>query len=567
MISDAEVAAFQRDGCVVVRGLFADWVEVMAAGVARNMAEPGPFASENAVTEGRFFDDYCNWQRIPEFERVVRDSPAAELAARAMRSGRAQFFHDHVLVKEPGTPKPTPWHADAPYYFVEGAQTVSLWIPLDPVTEASLRFIAGSHRWPRLIRPVRWANDSDFYELRRLDPGARPRRRSGREPGAGMADAAGRCGAVRLPHRAWRARQHRHDPAAGAVAALRRRRCALCRTAGTHLAAVPRPRHAPGRTAARGLVPGGLVRLMGWVAFFLLLAVLAALPIWVERRRIAVGEGLRRTAPGGLADLTGGITHYRWHGPPGGPVVVLIHGLTTSSYVWDGLLRELTAAGMRCLTYDLFGRGLSDRPPTPQTRSFFVRQLRELLQDQGIDGEVMLIGYSMGGSIATVFAAEEPERVERLVLLAPAGLVHNPPPFAEFCRRVPYLGDWVMTLFGGWEARRQLDPAQASSVADIAARQAAETRTQGYLRSVLSSRRHLLADRLDEEHAEIRRMFVPTLAIWGEVDTAIPARALGELARVNRDARQVVIPGAGHGLVHTHPREVAEAIRGFIAET
>ena len=108
MITQAEVAAYQKYGAVVVRGVFADWVNVMADGVAHNMAEPGPYASENAVTEGRSFDDYCNWARISEFERIVRDSPAAELAARAMRSTTAQFFHDHVLVKEPGTPKATP---------------------------------------------------------------------------------------------------------------------------------------------------------------------------------------------------------------------------------------------------------------------------------------------------------------------------------------------------------------------------------------------------------------------------------------------------------------------------
>ncbi len=164
MISDREIQAFQNDGAVVVRGVFADWVEVMAAGVERNMAQPGPYGSENAVSEGRFFDDYCNWQRIAEFEEVIRHSPAAELAAKSMRSTTAQIFHDHVLVKEPGTPKPTPWHQDSPYYFVEGEQTVSLWIPLDPVREASLRLIAGSHRWKRLIRPVSWADDSDFYE-------------------------------------------------------------------------------------------------------------------------------------------------------------------------------------------------------------------------------------------------------------------------------------------------------------------------------------------------------------------------------------------------------------------
>lgn len=164
MISEADIDAFQRDGAVVLRGVFADWTEVIAAGVARNMAEPGRYASENAVAKGRFFDDYCNWTRIPEFERVIRESPAAALAAAAMRSETAQIFHDHVLVKEPGTSKPTPWHQDAPYYFVEGAQTVSFWIPVDPVQDATLRFIAGSHRWERMVRPVSWADDSDFYE-------------------------------------------------------------------------------------------------------------------------------------------------------------------------------------------------------------------------------------------------------------------------------------------------------------------------------------------------------------------------------------------------------------------
>ena len=159
-----QITDFQRDGAVVVRGVFSDWVTRMAAGVAQNMAEPGEYASENAVSEGRFFDDYCNWTRISAYEDLVRNSPAAELAATAMQSQTAQFFHDHVLVKEPGTPKSTPWHQDSPYYFVDGSQTVSMWMPLDPVREASLRFIAGSHKWDKLVRPVSWADDSDFYE-------------------------------------------------------------------------------------------------------------------------------------------------------------------------------------------------------------------------------------------------------------------------------------------------------------------------------------------------------------------------------------------------------------------
>jgi ectoine hydroxylase-related dioxygenase (phytanoyl-CoA dioxygenase family) len=68
-----------------------------------------------------------------------------------------------VLVKEPGTAKPTPWHQDGPYYFVEGEQTVSFWSPLDPVREATLRLVAGSHRWPKPVLPKRWLADTSFY--------------------------------------------------------------------------------------------------------------------------------------------------------------------------------------------------------------------------------------------------------------------------------------------------------------------------------------------------------------------------------------------------------------------
>ena len=164
-VTEDDIATYRRDGAVCLRGLFAGWVDVIAAGIERNMREPGPYASENLKPgeQGRFFDDYCNWERIPEFRRVVLESPAAEVAARAMGSTTAQFFHDHVLVKEAATPKATPWHQDAPYYFVDGAQTVSFWIPIDPVRDATLRVVAGSHRWDKPILPVRWLDNGSFY--------------------------------------------------------------------------------------------------------------------------------------------------------------------------------------------------------------------------------------------------------------------------------------------------------------------------------------------------------------------------------------------------------------------
>ena len=60
LVTDQMVEAFQRDGAVLVKGLWKDWVEPLRAGIARNMAEPGPYAAENLKPGegGRFFDDY-----------------------------------------------------------------------------------------------------------------------------------------------------------------------------------------------------------------------------------------------------------------------------------------------------------------------------------------------------------------------------------------------------------------------------------------------------------------------------------------------------------------------------
>ena len=165
MVTDEMIAAYQRDGVVLVKGLWRDWVEVLRAGIERNMADPSAqlMATLKPGEQGRFFDDYCNWSRIAEFEQVIRQSDVAEVAAQLMGSKRVQLFHDHVLVKEPGTAKPTPWHTDGPYYFVQGQQTVSFWSPMDPVREASLRCVAGSHLWPKDVIPTRWMSETNFY--------------------------------------------------------------------------------------------------------------------------------------------------------------------------------------------------------------------------------------------------------------------------------------------------------------------------------------------------------------------------------------------------------------------
>ncbi|NNF65420.1 MAG: phytanoyl-CoA dioxygenase [Acidimicrobiia bacterium] len=164
-IAQETIDAFDRDGAVLIPGLFAEWVDTIRSGIERNIADPGPYAADNLRDgdQGRFFDDYCNWQRIPEFEKVARNSAAAFVAAQLMQSERVQLFHEHVLVKEPGTTRATPWHQDSPYYFVDGMQNVSFWCPVDPVTDATIRCVAGSHRWEKEVLPVKWIDDAGFY--------------------------------------------------------------------------------------------------------------------------------------------------------------------------------------------------------------------------------------------------------------------------------------------------------------------------------------------------------------------------------------------------------------------
>lgn len=174
-IGQALADQYRADGCVVVRGLFSpDEVETVRQGIARNLAEPGPLfgVASRDDDPGRFVEDFCNWQRIPEYRAIAFDSPAADVAAALMGGSTVRLFHDHLLVKEPGTRQPTPWHQDQPYYNVDGWDNCSMWMPVDPVpAESTLEFWAGSHRggWlmPRtfLTEQAAWFPEGTLAEL------------------------------------------------------------------------------------------------------------------------------------------------------------------------------------------------------------------------------------------------------------------------------------------------------------------------------------------------------------------------------------------------------------------
>ena len=164
VVDEATIEAFARDGAAVLRAPFAGWVERLRLGVDEVMAAPSALErSYQPPGSVKFFQDLCNWRRIAPFRDFVEHSAAGELAAALMQSRQARFFHDHVLVKEPGTTVATPWHQDLPYYCVGGPMSVSFWIPLDPVPrETCMECVAGSHRWKKIHKPKRF-DGSDLY--------------------------------------------------------------------------------------------------------------------------------------------------------------------------------------------------------------------------------------------------------------------------------------------------------------------------------------------------------------------------------------------------------------------
>ena len=166
VVTDEMVEAFDKDGVVVIKGVFGPWVEGAREAIEQNKANPSWRERTYRPDDGSapFFQDYCVWSQFPGYKALVSESPMAEIAARLMRSKTAQVFHDHILVKEPGNSVVTPWHQDGPYYLVEGEKTISFWVPLDPVPrDRTIEYVAGSHRWGKNFKPKRF-DGTDLYE-------------------------------------------------------------------------------------------------------------------------------------------------------------------------------------------------------------------------------------------------------------------------------------------------------------------------------------------------------------------------------------------------------------------
>lgn len=283
--------------------------------------------------------------------------------------------------------------------------------------------------------------------------------------------------------------------------------------------------------------------------------------LWFFQRPMSKRQ--RKFAPGQFAQLQDGVIHYEWHGPVDGPVLVLVHGLTTPSFVWRAMVPGLTKAGFRVLTYDHFGRGYSDRPWRRYDLPFYMRALDALLTELEVKGPVHFLGYSMGGGIVAQFSVSHRDWVNHLVLLAPVGFITHDPPFAA---RWPILGDLLTFLFGPSRLRAEARRSAADENLDdeFLRLLLRETRFAGYTGAVLSSARHAVFMDQSRTHEQVRDLSVPLMAIFGRKDDLIGDNAWMRLREINQNAQLDVVEGAGHALAMTHADQVVRSVLSFL---
>ncbi len=149
-----------------------DWVALLGRSVDAHLAS---HKTRNLVEEGQsggFYLDNGVWMRSDAMRRIALELPAAEIAARLLGTRNLWLYDDQMLVKEPGTSAPTPWHQDATYFKCAGSQICAIWFPADAATPetGAVSYIRGSHKWGKEYLPPRWAKNSSLL----YDDNARP---------------------------------------------------------------------------------------------------------------------------------------------------------------------------------------------------------------------------------------------------------------------------------------------------------------------------------------------------------------------------------------------------------
>ncbi len=264
--------------------------------------------------------------------------------------------------------------------------------------------------------------------------------------------------------------------------------------------------------------------------------------------------------------------------PPSGnsaSTIVLIHGLSSYSSFWEYQIPHL-ARHHRVLALDLPGFGQSGHPDAPYTPPWYAEIVADWMAAVWAPRAVVF-GHSMGGQIAMTLALTHPERVEKLVLAAPAGIERFSPGTGQFMKSW-----WTETraMEAGEDEIRANFVATVFNHHDDGVERLIEERVRmGHspsfaATSVAVSRS--IAGMIDfPVWNRLPGIAAPTLIVFGSDDHLIPnpvftggtTRSIGEeAARRIPDSELVILPGAGHTVHHDDPRGFNAAVDRFLGD-
>jgi pimeloyl-ACP methyl ester carboxylesterase len=304
-------------------------------------------------------------------------------------------------------------------------------------------------------------------------------------------------------------------------------------------------------------------RMLMW-GLAILVLVLAALALWLytpDRPRAALEAAYLR-APADLVDVAGVRLHLRDEGPTTARAVVLLHGIGSSLHTFDDWAKGLVPR-YRMIRYDLPGAGLSGPDPEAlYSDERAVAQLLAVLDHLGV-ARATLAGNSIGGRLAWRFAAAHPDRVDRLILIAPDGYAcpgfdYGKPP------AVPAVLEAMRFALPKWALRPNIaaayaDPARLTDA--VLERYHALLLAPGNRAAMLDRMRQTV---LVPPEPFLRGITVPVLLLWGQEDAMIPvANAQDYLAELP-DARLVTLPGVGHVPQEEAPDESLAPVLEFL---
>ena len=253
---------------------------------------------------------------------------------------------------------------------------------------------------------------------------------------------------------------------------------------------------------------------------------------------------------------------------PSGQVVVLVHGFSTPSIVWKGIIPYLTDAGFDVISYDHYGRGSSSRPRVNYTKDFYISTLLEFLENLKIEQKVHLIGYSMGGPIVGYFANENPNKVESVNFIAPAGYMFKRKSHSNFYLKIlniPFVSKYISVVFpslmyGGnssielttEEDENRLSQDQLNKVYKE------QMKYEGFTRSLISTASNFNLFNTQKMYQELGKKKIDASVIWGDEDEIVPFDGLSHLISDIPEINFKVVENGHHDLTYALPSIVGK---------